>query len=98
MIVTLPDVRVPARALINGLLDARVQYVDSREFLRKLSEVHSAKIPEWYHMDRRPTINKTGEVIKSVYRRHQTKGIISRPHLEDMNLTVTIFIQLFLSK
>jgi hypothetical protein len=49
--------------------------VEKRDYLRNLSEVHRSKIPEWYGMDRKPIVERNGEV-RSVYRHSTSKGEI----------------------
>ena len=50
----------------HDLKTAQSLFVEKREIFKGISEVSEQHVPEWYHMDRTPTL-KNGEVT-SVYR------------------------------
>jgi hypothetical protein len=60
-------------------------YTKKREWLRRLSIANEAKVKEWNGMDRRPSVNKNGEV-RSVFYNSSTKGKNTIYHILLTNL------------
>lgn len=59
-----------ATTLAKDLNTAWVLYVDSRDYLQKLTEISHRQIPEWYRMSKVPEL--VDGIIKSVYRHSVT--------------------------
>jgi hypothetical protein len=75
----------PAMSLAEGLKKGWSMYTKKREWLYRLSIANESKIREWYAMDKRPVIDKHGEVM-SVFRNSSTKG--QSKHLSHLSFLI----------
>lgn len=67
--------RYLARQIIRDLRLSWTNYVEKRDFLKKLSDVLYEHIPKWaMELGKKPTINSKGEV-ESIYRHTPSKGM-----------------------
>lgn len=67
-----------ASTLAKDLNTAWVLYVDSRDYLQKLTEISLRQVPEWYKMSKVPEL--VDGIVKSVYCHSVTSCKSDIPH------------------